>query len=360
MAVQDFLFQGAPPPSVTQYGTSTAGLPAWLSDYTQSLLSRANAVAAEPYQAYGAPRIADFSGDQKTAFGQTRTAATAYRPDFNTARGAYDAAGGFSATGAANPFIDRASGIDAMGQANPYMQGASQTFPQAVDSYMNPYTDKVVDRIGDLAARQLNEKLIPAAGDMFTRAGQFGSSRHVKEVGTAIRDTQESALAAQSQALERGYGQAGQLFGQDASRMGALASTAGNLALGQQGALGQLGQLAGNMQSVDAGNQMRLGEQFANLGQRSQQAGLTGAAALDAIGQQQQRLGQANLDVAYEDFQRQRDYPRDQVGFMSNVVRGVPYSQSTTSAQTGFAPAYGPSGLSQIAGGLSLMGALGR
>jgi len=41
-------------------------------------------------------------------------------------------------------------------------------------------------------------------------------------------------------------------------------------------------------------------------------------------------------------------------------VRGVPYSQSSTSAQTGFAPAYQPSGLSQIAGALSLYGSLGK
>lgn len=360
MSVSDFLFQGSPPPSVTNYGSSTAGLPQWLSDYTQGLLSKANAVAAEPYQAYGGPRIADFTQDQQSAYGATRTAANAYQPDFNQARGQFTNATGFSATGASQPFINTAAGMNPMGQAQPFINQAAQTFPGQVQNYMNPYTDQVVDRIGDLAARNLNEKLLPGINDQFIRAGQFGSSRNTMEVGRALRDTQESALAAQSQALERGFSQAGQLFNQDANRMGNLASTTGNLALGEMGALGQLGQLAGNMQSVDAGNALRAGEAFGSLGRAEQAAGLTGASALEAVGQQQQRLDQANLDLAYQDFQAQRDFPQQQVGFLSNIVRGVPYGQSTTSAQTGFAPAYSPSGLSQIAGALSLYGALGR
>lgn len=359
MAVGDFLFQGDPPSSVTRFGSSTSGLPQWLSDYTQGLLSRANAVAAEPYQAYGGQRIADFTGDQQAGFGQARTAADAFRPDFNQARGQFGQATGFSATGASSPFIDQAGGINPMGEAQPFMQQASQTFPGAVQDYMNPFTDQVVDRIGELGARNLSERLLPAVGDQFIRAGQSGSSRHMQEVGKALRDTQESTLAAQSQALERGFGQAGQLFGQDANRMAGLAGTAGQLGVSQMGALGQLGQLAGNMQSVDAGNALRAGQAFGQLGAQEQQAGLTGASALEAIGQQQQRLDQANLDLAYQDFQQQRDFPQQQLGFMSNIVRGVPHTTSQTSAHTGFAPAYQPSGLAQLSGALSMFGALG-
>lgn len=340
-SVGNFLFQGSPPPSVTQYGTSTQGLPTWLSDYTQGLLAKANAVAAEPYQAYGGPRIADFTSDQQSAFGNTRTAANAFQPDFGQARTQFGQAAGMSASSSAQPFID---------QGNQFVGQAGQTFPNAVGDYMNPYTERVVDRIGDLGARNLSEKLLPAIGDQFIRAGQgVGSSRQQMEVGRALRDTQESTLAAQSQALERGYGQAAEIFGQDQSRLSGLA-----------GVSGQLGQLAGNMTSVDAGNRLRTGQAMQGLGSAEQTAGLTGAAALEGIGQQQQRLDQANLDLAYGDFQAQRDFPQQQVGFLSNMVRGVPYSTSSTSSQTGFAPAYGPSGLSQVAGALSLAGAFGQ
>jgi hypothetical protein len=46
MSVTDFLFQGKAPPSVNTYGTTTANIPQWLSDYTQGLLAKGNAVAA--------------------------------------------------------------------------------------------------------------------------------------------------------------------------------------------------------------------------------------------------------------------------------------------------------------------------
>jgi hypothetical protein len=58
MAILDFLFEGKPPASVTTYGQTVENLPAWYSDYTQGLIARANAVAAEPFQTYGYPRIA--------------------------------------------------------------------------------------------------------------------------------------------------------------------------------------------------------------------------------------------------------------------------------------------------------------
>ena len=59
MSVADFLFEGKPPPAVTSYGQSVEGMPKWLSDFTQGIAARANAIAAEPYQPYGGPRIGD-------------------------------------------------------------------------------------------------------------------------------------------------------------------------------------------------------------------------------------------------------------------------------------------------------------
>ena len=54
----DFLFEGKAPPSVTTYGSTVTDMPKWLSDYTQGLIGKANAVAGEDYQAYGGPRLA--------------------------------------------------------------------------------------------------------------------------------------------------------------------------------------------------------------------------------------------------------------------------------------------------------------
>ena len=41
------------------------------------------------------------------------------------------------------------------------------------------------------------------------------------------------------------------------------------------------------------------------------------------------RQEQAGLDLAYEDFVRQRDMPREDLTFLSSILRGVPVQPST-------------------------------
>ena len=76
----DFLFEGKPPQSVTTYGQTVENIPKWMSDYTQGLIARANAAAAEPYIPYGGPRIAGFTPEQQAAWGLTEANIGAYQP----------------------------------------------------------------------------------------------------------------------------------------------------------------------------------------------------------------------------------------------------------------------------------------
>ena len=39
-------------------------------------------------------------------------------------------------------------------------------------------------------------------------------------------------------------------------------------------------------------------------------------------------MRQAGLDIGYDDFVRQRDFDRDQIGFFSNVLQGVLLNQT--------------------------------
>jgi len=358
MSITDFLFQGNPPPSVTTYGSTSANIPQWLSDYTQGLLAKGNAVAAEPYQIYGGPRLADFSAPQRDAFAATRAQQGAFTPALNQGIGAINQSTQTSGFQAANPTLNQAIGMSPTTGAMPYLTAAGQTAPGMVDQYMNPYQDAVVNRVGDLAARQLREKLMPQVSDTFVRAGQFGSSRMQEATGQALRDVQESALAEQGKLLNQGYQGALTAAQEDMRRQGQIGQTIGNLGLQQQQNLGQLGQAQGNLQNASNQNLISAGQQLGALARSGQQMGYTDTAALEAIGQQQQALNQRNLDVAYQDFVAQRDYPKSQLGFLSNLVRGQPYSQTTNTASTGPASIYQPSGLSQILGGLTLANAL--
>lgn len=321
MSVVDFLFEGQAPTPVTLGGSSATQLPEWYNEYTKNMLGRAQAVADLPYATYGGPRIAGFTPTEQTGFEATREAAGAYKP----------------LLGGAELALGKAATTSGMGAAQPYLAGASTTFPQAVGQYMNPYTQNVVNRISDLGVRQLQEKFLPAIGEEFTRAGQFGGSRMGEFGARALRDVQEAVLGEQAKALESGYKTAADIYGADVSRMADLARISGGLG-------------AQDVQSL-----MGLAGKYGELGTTAQQLGLTGAKAIGGTGAAEREMQQANLNLAYEDFLRQQGYPAEQAKFLSGMLQGVrlpetkiEQSQQLPAGATGTQP-----GLSQLIGGAS-------
>jgi hypothetical protein len=323
MSVADFLFEGKPPASVTTYGVAAKDTPAWYSDYTQGLVAKANAIAAAPYQTFGGPRVAGFDPQQLQAFNLTPELAASYKPQF---------------TAAANTL----SGVDdttGMAAAQPYFSQAGQTLPQGINAYMNPYTDQVVNRIGDLAKRQLSENIIPTIQSQFIGGGSFGGSRSGEALARGMRDLQESTMAQQAQALQQGYTQAGSQMQADQTR------------------LAQMGQAAGNLQGADLARLLELAKQQETLGGLQQQAGLTEAAAMESVGGQKQALAQKSMDTAYQDFQAQQNDPYNRIAFMNAAVRGLELPSRGTTETTGPAAAYQPSVLSQLAStGMTIAG----
>jgi hypothetical protein len=159
------------------------------------------------------------------------------------------------------------------------------------------------------------------------------------DTARAIRDTSADILGQQTKALQSGYSEAAGLAGTDLSRMGTLATTAGDLASEQQRQrLAASGALAG-------------------LGAQAQELGLTGAGALNAIGTQQQQYGQKNLDVAVEDWTRQRNNPQEQINNMLNTFKGVQAGVPSYTREQGISPSgvsskAAPGTAATIAGGL--------
>ena len=418
MSVSDFLFEGKAPDPVTLTGTSSVQLPEWYTQYTTDMLGKAQAISNLPYAQYTGPRIAGFTPTEKTGFEATKTAATAYQPflqqagatlgqaggisglgaagaDFATAAGMRGAAAAqplftqaadMSAAKAAQPFltqgitpIQQAGQASALTAAQPYMSAAARTFPQAAQEYMNPYIKNVVDEISKQGVRQLQEKYLPAVGQEFISAGQFGvgpGSTRMGEFGArALRDVQEAVLAEQAKALQTGYGQAADIYGRDVARLADLAGTAGQLStadynrLLESGArvadigakvgqltgddaarLAEIGRATGTLTAQDAANLARIGEskgqlaqqdaaalrdlaqRYSMLGETAQTAGLRGAEAITGVGATERAMQQANLDLAYQDFLKQEAYPKEQIKFLSDVLSGVqlPKTEITT------------------------------
>lgn len=299
MAFLNFLTQGQPLPS-TSSTLTTSQVPQYLSDYLYNLMSGAYAAAQQPYQPYGGPRIAGFTEPQQQAFQATQAAVGAYKPQLT----------------AAEQTAAQGAGLSTLGAAQPYFSQASQTLPSTIEQYMNPYQKNVIETMGTEAQRQLQEKILPAIGDQFTRAGQFGSSRQQEIAQRGVRDIASDLEANIGKQLAAGYTTAGTQAQADLQRMASL------------------GQAAGQLAGTEAQQKATLAGVQAGLGQKEQALGLTGAAAQEAVGAQQQALNQRNLDLAYQDFMTQTQYPEQQLGFLSNIVRGLPSGGGSTSGTT--------------------------
>ena len=174
-----------------------------------------------------------------------------------------------------------------------------------VNQYMDPYTNSVINSIGQLGTTQYNELLAPAANAAAVGSGQFGSTRGQTVQADVARDVSNNITAQQAQALNTQYNNAI-----------AAAQNQQNLGLNAATTLG-------------------------NLGSSQQSQGVAGLNALSTLGGQQQTTAQANLNYPITALQ---NYAQLMSGL--NIPTGV--SQAVTgpagSGQTG------PSPLTQIAG----------
>jgi len=204
------------------------------------------------------------------------------------------------------------SGAGSMGAASQLMgQAGSTTMPDVVADYMNPYTRGVVDEMGRLQQRSIQENILPNLGAAAAGSGQFGSRRQAQVTGNSLRDLQSDLMGRQMQALQSGYTEAGKFAQGDLSRA------------------------------------LQAGQGFENLGQAQQGLGLAGLKAMSDYGGQQQGLGQKMLD-----------YPMAQAQAFSQLMKQYQVPGGSIEQKTGpQAGAYSNSPLSQIAGLLTGLGA---
>jgi hypothetical protein len=223
-----------------------------------------------------------------------------------------------------------------MGEYKPYI-GASTvalgagtgsfTQPGVAQQYMNPYIQNVVSGIGAQAGRNLYENILPQVNRTFIGGGTFGGSRSAEFTQRAIRDAQAAALSAQNSALSEGYDKASELY------------------------------------SNEAGRYLEAAPLFASLGEQAQNQRINELKGLESIGLERQNLAQSSADLAYDDFERQRDYPLYQAQQLANI--GGQPSPSGAGSTVTTAPGVSKTGqvigaLATGAGILNRTGAFGR
>ena len=236
------------------------------------------------------------------------------------------------------------------------------------------------------AARQAQEQFTQRSFDAGEKArqqaAQLGLSAQQQQEAAnqaaqrfrsdAFGQNQQMALAQQQEA--RAVFQAREQAKQEAARMGlsaaetqermdqaqnqaAMAAREFNVRSAQDraqlGLAGLQADQAGRGQALDAARLL------SSLGGQEQAMAFDRLQNLQAAGEIQRGMGQRSLDMGYQDFLRQQAFPREQIGFFSNMLQGLPVTPGSTMASYGVQPSTGQQLLGAGIGGVGLYNALG-
>jgi hypothetical protein len=310
-------------PAPTQYTQQSIGFADQIAPYAEKLLGTAELytdINENPYQQYMRDRQAQFTPLQQQSFENAGLMQTAPQLGDATAMAGMAGLGALNTQYTFNPYKPQMATGDDLKQ------------------YMSPYMDMVVARQQQDAQRQA-----AIAGQAqqanAARSGAFGGSGDYLMRGQAAGNLARQKGDIQARGLQDAYTQAMAQF---------------NTAQGQNQAAQQL-----NAQQQQFG---------AGLGLQGLQTAMTGAKSLADIGQtqygqniglldvqnrfgaQQQQQIQNQLNTEYQDFLNYQNQPYKQMGFMSDMIRGLPMSQlSSTMYQQ-------PPSMIQQAAGLGITG----
>ena len=275
-------------------------------------------------------------------------------------------ANALSGVGSFQPFLDKGTealgqgigtvgtGLDTVGTglgtiSTAIEQAGQAGFdPTSYQQFMSPFTEDVIAATQADIARQGQMQQNQLAGQA-VGSGAFGGSRQGIAQAEIARNVMDQQARTGAQLRSQGFQQAQQLAQQQANQALRQAQLTGQLGVstGQLGATtGRLGQALG-----------QLGTSTAALGQLGQQLNVQDVNTLLGVGGLQQQQGQRQLDIARANELAQEALPFQRVGFLSDIFRGVPALQQTTSRMTTPPPSRG----SQLLGlGIAGLGAVGQ
>lgn len=295
--------------SQTTTQTSASFLPEYQEEYLKDLLASARARAGEP-TFIPERQVAGLTPGQLQAIQLGYQGVGAYMPMMQA---------GEATLG---------TGVDALMASAPLLQRSTAAYdPRSYQAFMDPYTEEVIDQAQQDIMRQAQMQE-QGLGAQAVSAGAFGGARQGVAQGEISRAAIDQAARTGAGLRSAGFTQAQQ-----------QAQNAFQNEMARQQTAAQLFQGLGTGLSRTGLSQAALGESA----QAAQQRDINALLSLGGLEQaQQQTMFDASRQTALE-----RQYePYQRIGFMSDIFRGVPTTQSTIQSTT--APS--PSTISQIAG----------
>lgn len=174
--------------------------------------------------------------------------------------------------------------------------GAAPISAENISQYQNPYSQAVMQTTLDELERrqQISDQ---GLSDQAVKSGAYGGARFGVQQAESQRNLRDVQAKAAADIQAKSYQQALAAAQADKQRQGAAGQQYGNI----------------------AGQEMQLGG-----------AGLSGLYQAGGLGQTQ---AQAGRDIAYEDFQRQQQFPYAQTQYAAGILGGMPQPMTTYSQQ---------------------------
>lgn len=339
----------AQPSSTTVAQTS---IPEYAKPYVEDMLGKASALSSSPFVQYPGAQVAGFSPMQQHAFSNIQGMTGAQQ--IGTASDMAAGAGlmGLAAGASYNPMALSMQSVGAP-QLQQYSVGTgAMTDPGKIDAYMSPYMQNVVDIQKREANRDYGKMQQQIQAEQVGR-GAFGGNRGAileaenrRNLGTKLSDIQATGQ-------QGAYEQAQQGYMSDAARQLAAqqANQGANIGVQQLGAGQDMqAQQANQATFQQMQQQAQQAQQFgADVLLRGAGAGSTAAGQLGALGSEQfsqqqainnalygagtaqQTLGQEQINAMMQNFANQQNSPYQRLGYMSDMLRGLPMSQTSSS-----------------------------
>jgi len=337
----------------------TTSLPEYAEPFYERLMQRTEAESNRPYEPFGGQRFVQFSPEQQESFGiaseigrqgvpQALRLGTLRAADAATYDQTYDAG-------------QVRSDLSASGYTPGTFETGQFTDPDVAAQYMNPFVENVIGAQRRRAEQRFGEDVLPGMRAQAVQRGAFGGSRAQLQEGLAKERLNERLLDQDAQLRATAFQQAQGAFMSDAQR----AQRAQQLADASGQAAAKLGitraELADRAAQAEgrfglAGEELGLkaAGELAKYGGLEQQYGLRAADVLRQVGEQRQAQEQQLVDIGYSDFLSERDFPRQQLGYLSGIMHGVPVSPQSETSVYQRPPSGGQQLLGYGLGGLGL------
>jgi len=292
-----------------------------IAPYAQDLLGQAQAltdIEYNPYMQYQGERVAQFSPLQQMSYDNAALMQTQPQLRDATAMAGSAGLGALNTSYTYNP-LNPQSFVG--GTQGSYDQATGKFVPGTgmASQYMSPYMGEVVARQQQDAQRQA-QIAGQAQQAQAARSGAFGGSgdylMRAQAAGNLARQKGDIAATGLQNAYSQGMGQFNQEQGQ-------------RLAAGQLNA--QQGQFGAGLGLQGLQTALTGANTLGQLGQNQYQQNMGVNALQNQYGLQQQAQMQKDIDTKYGDFMGAQNYPYKNLSFMSDIIRGVPLTQTGSS-----------------------------